>query len=292
MKNNSRLALGTAQFGLSYGVANKSGKVSIEEASEILHIAADNGIHTLDTAIVYGESEEVLGKIGVKKWNIISKLPEIPQNCKNINSWVNNSVQDSLKRLKKESIYALLLHRPEQLFTEYGDDLFSSLKELKKQKVVKKIGISIYSPSELDFIYENYSFDLIQAPFNIIDQRLNTSGWLTRLKEEGTEIHVRSVFLQGLLLMNANERPEKFAHWQPLWKKWDCWLNENNLTPVQACLGFALSYPEIDRVVFGVDNARHLKEILKTVEENIPKIPDYLMNEDIDLINPSRWGKL
>ena len=285
----SRLALGTVQFGIPYGISNQQGKVSLDAATEILNYAHIAGINTLDTAIAYGDSENCLGGIGVKDWQVISKLPEIPIATNDVSSWVRESVNGSLQRLRTPCLYGLLLHRPQQLLSDKGQEIYNALNLLKKEGLVDKIGISIYSPTELEELCNRFSFDLIQAPFNIFDRSLKQSGWLSRLKLAGVEVHIRSVFLQGLLLMNPPNRPAYFNRWQPIWTEWEQWLYTNNLTALQACLSFVLSNPDIDRVVVGVDCLSQLQEILAATTIEIVKPSDKLCCDDPDLINPARW---
>jgi len=285
----SRLVLGTVQFGIPYGISNQQGKVSLDSATEILNYAYIAGINSLDTAIAYGDSENCLGQIGVKDWQVVSKLPELPIETKDVLSWVRKSVKGSLQRLQTSGLYGLLLHRPQQLLSPLGQELYNALNLLKEEKLVNKIGISIYSSTELEELFDCFSFDLVQAPFNIFDRSIKQSGWLTRLKSLGIEIHVRSIFLQGLLLMNPSNRPAYFNHWQPIWTEWEHWLNTNNLTALQACLSFVLSNPEIDRVVVGVDSLSQLQEILAATTIEVVKPPDKLCCDDPDLINPARW---
>ena len=287
---NRRLALGTVQFGLLYGIANQVGQVSRDEAAKILGHARTAGMDTLDTAIGYGDSEAILGGIGVDQWQVITKLPEIPLTCADVASWVQDSVADSLDRLRVPRLHGLLLHRSQQLLGLHGDKLYRALVFVRDQGKVEKIGLSVYGPDELDVIWPSYQFDLVQAPFNILDRRLVSSGWLNRLRQAGTEVHVRSVFLQGLLLMDTANRPEKFNLWQSLWDDWHRWLTDHALTPLQACLNFATSQPEINRVVVGVDSLEQLREIFACAE-NLGKIPpESLMSDDLDLINPSHWS--
>lgn len=287
-----RLALGTAQFGLRYGVANTSGQVSPDEVTAILQQAWAAGVDTLDTAIAYGDSEQRLGDIGVEGWRVVSKLPAMPSDCKDIGGWVEDAVECSLRRLNIDCLYGLLLHRPHQLLEPGGEGLYAALVELKDDGLVERIGISIYDPEELDRLWPRFQLDLVQAPFNVLDRRIETSGWLTRMHQAGAEVHVRSVFLQGLLLMEADRRPEKFDRWQRLWIRWNQWLIEQALTPAQACLGFAMSRPEVDRVVVGVDDRRQLGEILSAAETRVPVLPTMFKTDDPDLINPSRWDTL
>ncbi len=287
-----RLALGTVQFGMPYGIGNTTGKVNINEGKKILEHAWAAGIGTLDTAFSYGESEALLGECGIEQWQVISKIPAIPEDCDQVYDWVHNTVISSLKRLQCDFLYGLLLHRPEQLIGENGQELYHALLDLKKRGLVKKIGISIYHPLELNEIIPKFAVDIVQAPFNIIDRRLLTSGWLRKLHMAGIEVQVRSIFLQGLLLMDERKRPEKFSRWSTLWENWHGWLREEGLTSLQACLGFALSYPEVNRVIFGVDSVNQLKEILAAADTNIPIPPSILETNDLDLIIPSRWEAL
>ena len=286
----SRLVLGTVQFGMPYGIANRAGQVSRVEAAAILDHAGRRGIDTLDTAIAYGESEQRLGEIGVEQWQVISKLPAIPELCPDVMAWVQESVLGSLQRLRIPRLRALLLHRPHQLLGPQGSALHKALVEVKRKGMVEKVGISIYDPDELGAIWPNYQFDLVQAPFNVIDRRLAVSGWLERLRQAGTEIHIRSVFLQGLLLMEAAKRPAEFNRWRPLWEQWHRWLDNQALTPLQACLGFALARTEIDRVVVGVESLTQLQEILASVETPPVEAPVVLMSEALDLLTPTRWA--
>jgi len=287
-----KLAIGTAQFGQPYGIANQAGQVSLHEGKAMLQLAADNGIDTLDTAIAYGDSEQRLGEIGVQGWQVVSKLPIIPDDCADTLQWVTEAIDGSLQRLNVNSLYGLLLHRPQQLMEKNGDKLYRALQQLKQEGLVQKIGISIYAPSELDTLCNHYQFDLVQAPFNIMDRRLIDTGWLSRLAEQGMELHVRSAFLQGLLLMAPSDRPSKFDRWAPLWSKWHEWLKDVNLTPLEACLRYTLSFSEISRVIVGVDNRNQLKQIIHATKGSLPQIPDVLKTDAPDLINPAHWAAL
>lgn len=287
---NSRLALGTVQFGLSYGVANQGGQVGHQEATKILNCGFAAGLDTLDTAIAYGNSEQRLGEIGVERWRIVSKLPPIPDRCADVLSWARESVSDSLSRLGVDRLYGLLLHSPQQLLDVQGPAIYAALQYLKMDGVVEKIGISIYAPQELDELLHRYRFDIVQSPLNIFDQRLIATGWLGLLRQADVEVHVRSVFLQGLLLMDRNNRPRQFDRWAALWSKWDEWLVQTRLTPLQACLRFALSFPQISKVIVGVESLHQLDEVLSASVGLPPEIPDGLRCSDSDLVNPARWS--
>lgn len=287
-----KLALGTVQFGLNYGVANARGQVSLDEAGAILRTAAAGGVDTLDTAMAYGDSERRLGEIGVAHWKVVTKLPSIPDDCTDVEAWVTASVQSSLSRLKVGDLYGLLLHRPDQLLSARGAALYRALRQLKADGLIERYGVSIYDPAELDALCVAHQFDLVQVPFNVFDRRLIQSGWLSRLTAQGTQVHVRSVFLQGLLLLPTHARPAEFERWAPLWAAYDRWLQDAGVTPLQGCLRYALSFAGIDRVIVGVDSERHLTEILNAADGAAPEIPDALMTDDPDLLNPARWPLL
>ena len=285
----NRLALGTVQFGLPYGIANQLGQVTRPEAMAMLQLAAENSIDTLDTAIAYGESEACLGEIGTQSFKVVTKLPAVPEDDTDVSKWVNQQLSESLSRLGCTSIYGLLLHRPEQLLGPNGEELYKALQTLKDKGQVQKIGVSIYSPDELNALMPRYHFDLVQAPFNLVDQRLSSSGWMRRLKDFDVEIHTRSLFLQGLLLMRKAEIPAKFLPWDRLWQTWHKWLDDHSVSAVQACLAFSLSFPEIDRVVVGADSKKQLAQIIDAAKpQRIIDMPN-LKCDDENLINPARW---
>jgi len=285
-----RLALGTVQFGQAYGIANHAGIVEPGAIAQILTCGWNAGVGTLDTAVSYGVSEQRLGETGIEQWQVISKVPALPHGRADVAGWLEGAILGSLERLRIPRFRGLLLHRPDQLLGTRGGALYEALVALRDQGLVDKIGVSVYGPEELEALCPQFRFDLVQAPFSVIDRRLVESGWLARLRKEGVEIHVRSLFLQGLLLMEPGGRPDAFERWQALWDRWHGWLDEQSVTPLQACLSFALSEPRIDRVVVGVDNLRQLKAILAAADAVLPPPPTDLRSSDLDLINPSRWS--
>jgi aryl-alcohol dehydrogenase-like predicted oxidoreductase len=288
-----KLALGTVQFGLDYGIFNASGCVAEHEALAIVLRAQESGMNTLDTAIAYGSSETVLGRLGIEQWKTITKLPAVPDGCDDVNQWVRCQLQQSMVRLRVTRLYGVLFHRPGQLFERStGPSLYAALQQFKSRGQVQKIGVSIYSPIELDALLNDYGFDLVQAPLNILDRRLVDMGWARRLHEMGVEVHARSAFLQGLLLMPPGERPAKFGRWSDIWNTWDAWLNQTGLTPLQACLRYFNDLPEIDRVVVGVDTVAQLNEILGETNGALSSLPEFCPLQDERLINPATWNNL
>jgi aryl-alcohol dehydrogenase-like predicted oxidoreductase len=288
----NKLTIGTAQFGLNYGIANKNGQVSLTEIEKILDFSQSSGINSLDTAIAYGASESRLGTVGIKNWDVISKLPAIPEECLNVKDWVVKSIEESLDRLRVTSLYGLLLHRPDQLFAPDGFKLYEALKFLKDAGMVQHLGISVYGPDELIKLSEYKDVEIVQSPFNIFDRRLMDDNLMNQLTGEGREIHVRSVFLQGLLLMESGDRPLKFLQWRKLWQDYDDFVLTCGLSKLQVCMKYVLSFDQIKNVIVGVDSVNQLKEICDAATGSFLELPEYLRSNDLLLINPASWQTL
>lgn len=289
----SKISIGTAQFGLNYGVANKQGKPSLEKSKNILNDARKCHIRMIDTASAYGNSESVLGQIGVSDFKITTKIPSIPDNQQNIESYIKNKLEFSLKNLRVKELDTVLVHDAEQLANKkYFEPIYKVLTRFKERNIIKKIGISIYEPRELDQIEGLEKFDIIQSPYNIFDRRLKTSGWMKKLKDRGIGIQARSIFLQGLLLMSKGSRPNKFHKWTEIWKQWDSWLENEKIMPLNACVNFIFNENLIDSVVVGVDSEDHLDEIYRSIKHSSDAFPISLNSDDEFLVNPVNWDKL
>jgi aryl-alcohol dehydrogenase-like predicted oxidoreductase len=286
-----KLALGTAQFGLSYGVSNTSGQVELSEVKNILLEAKNHNIGTLDTAAVYGNSESVLGKVGINQFNVVTKLPPIPKEINDVDLWTIHQVKSSLTKLNVDFVSGLLLHRSADFLEMHGNQLFDSLRKLRDSGAIGKIGVSIYNPDELDALEERgIEIDIVQAPFNILDRRLESSGWLKKLNLSGIELHTRSVFLQGLLLQRKFQRSSYFNRWNNYFNKFDEWIFDTKQTPLSASLNFSYSYKGINKVIVGVQSRSQLAEILSSISQNpLFPIPDELKIDDPLLINPINW---
>lgn len=287
-----RLALGTVQFGLAYGIANQAGQPSQGDAAGIVAAARAAGMDTLDTAIAYGESERRLGEIGIGRWRVVTKLPAMPEGVTDVVEWVQTSVDGSLSRLGVTHVVGLLLHRPADLLGPMGAGLADAMRRERAEGRVAKIGVSVYDPSELDATWPILAPDLVQAPFSVVDQRLATSGWLGRLTDAGVEVHARSAFLQGLLLMPRGSRPPRFDRWSELWREWADWVAASGRSPLEVALGHVLAQPGIDRVLVGVDTAGQLAEIVRAASDTARSAPMSLASSDLDLLTPSRWNTL
>jgi aryl-alcohol dehydrogenase-like predicted oxidoreductase len=284
-----RIAIGTAQFGMPYGIANAVGQIHPKEAAAILHRAAQSGIDCIDTAVAYGDSEACLGEIGVANWEIITKLPPLPETLHDVAKWVDEQVAASLQRLRVPRLGALLLHRPTDLLGTHGTTYRSALRRTKERGLALALGVSIYDPLDLDALWPVFRPDLVQAPFNVLDRRLDRSGWLERMKKEGVRVHTRSTFLQGLLLMPVAKRPHYFQRWATHLDRWLSWCSEHDCAPLRVALGFALAHPDVQKVVVGVDSVAQLEEILVAASSSVVLPPSDLLSDDRDLIEPWRW---
>lgn len=285
----SRLAIGTAQFGMRYGVSNTADSVPDEQIVAILAMARAAGVDTVDTAIAYGDSEQRLGRSGISGWRVVSKLPPLPDGVHDVEHWVFSELAGSLERLGIDQLEGLLLHRPADLLGPNGSAYSRALERARGEGLTRSIGFSIYSPDDLASLISTLRPDLIQAPFNVVDRRLASSGWLEDLSEREIRVHARSAFLQGLLLMPGTDIPAWFDRWRTLLDTWRQGCAALGTSPLVVALRFVLSWPSIERVVVGVASTRQLEEILAaagTVQEY--GFPD-VQSQDPELIDPSRW---
>ena len=285
------LTIGTAQFGLKYGFKNK--KIKKKDLKKILKTLQSNKLKYFDTAISYGDSEKIVGEACIKNFKVVSKLPPLPNKYLNLDAWVNENVNLSLKRLGIDSLYGLLIHKSDNFFGSEGKKLIEALHTLKSNGLVKKIGVSIYDPDECEKVLKYTKLDIVQAPLNLVDRRIVSSGLLSKLHADKIEVHTRSVFLQGLLQMPRIKMPKYFEKWSTIWDKWYFELKKNNISPTEACLLYPLSLREVDRVIVGVDNIVQLKEIIEKSKLHKSNIDwSFMTSNDQMLINPSNWNKL
>jgi aryl-alcohol dehydrogenase-like predicted oxidoreductase len=257
----SKLAIGSVQFGLEYGISNNHGQTKSDEVEKILQLAISNGINTLDTAHGYGSSEETLGNFNLEKWDIVSKFSEASDNVS-----LRKSLKESLKRLGVKNLHGYIAHSASLLIENPG--LWTILKQFKSEGLVKKIGYSLYHLHELERLLENDMIpDLVQLPYNIVDNRF--SSRLPMLKDYGTEIHTRSAFLQGIFFMDYKKLNSHFGEIIPFLKDLDSKFN----TP-ESKAGFLLNYclqnPYIDKVVIGVNISEQLEQNIQSLNNQLP----------------------
>ena len=291
-----KLGLGTAQFGLDYGVSNSVGKTTPDEVTTILELTASKGITLIDTASMYGSSEAVLGPtlstMG-HPFKIVTKTPRFGTPCLTVAdvTHLNRVFYQSLSALQAPSVYGLLFHHADDLLADGASLLVEKVCEFKQRGLIKNWGFSAYTGQQIDEILNHFTPDLVQVPVNVLDQRLISGGQLSRLKQAGIEIHSRSAFLQGLLLMSPASRNPFFDQYSDLL---DSFLSEarvNDLSPLQAALQFVMNIEEIDHVIVGVCSAVELEQISAAVASLRDKsvVYEQFASDDERLLNPAIW---
>jgi len=287
MKN--KIILGSANFNQLYGI--KKNFIKKSEIKKLFDLALKNKIKTIDTSPLYDKSEKIIGLLNNNRFKIISKIPKPPKNIKreNIKKWLKQSVMISLKNLKIKKFECLLLHNANSLLCKNGDEIYKGIRNMKINGFTSKIGVSIYDFNVLDIILKKFKFNLIQAPFNILDQRLVEKGWLKKLKKRKIEVHARSIFLQGILLLKHNQLPKKLIKLSKKLMVWENWLKKNKFSSLQVCLSFVLNQRQLDGIVVGFNNTNQLNQILKLKQiKNNFSLPN-LNIKDKKLIDPREW---
>jgi len=293
----SKLAIGTVQFGMNYGVSNRQGQTQANEARQIIRYADRCGIDCYDTAPAYGNSEEVLGVLlhdtGVRSaCRVVTKTPHLKVDRVDEESieQVRRIFRESLQKLHSERVEGLLVHAADDLLIDGGKDFYRALREEKECGRVEKIGASVYTGEQIDAILERFDIDLVQLPLNILDQRLLHGGQLDRLKEHDVEIHVRSIFLQGLLLMDQERLPEYFEpHRAPI-DRFHAIAAERNLSPLQLSLGYGIALSHVDKVVVGVNDLQQLQQVVDVAQAQVEmeELHELAVAESA-LLNPAMW---
>ena len=284
----NRIVLGGAQLGLPYGILNGGETLSREEVARILDTAAGHGIDAIDTAIAYGQSESVIGETAQNRFKIISKLPPIPLDVSNVSQWVRTQVDASLSRLKCTSLDALLLHRSQDLTDAHGAELYEAINSLKVEKIIQRFGVSIYTPDELSGIIGTFDIDVVQAPLNVFDRRI--LGVIDQLTALNIEVHVRSVFLQGVLIAKPENRPQRFQPWSEHFARFDEWVLSSGVSAMACCLAFALQQSGVAKLVIGTTSPEALTEIMTSIPNTKLEVPADLQSSSEQLIDPRVWS--
>jgi aryl-alcohol dehydrogenase-like predicted oxidoreductase len=293
-----KLALGTAQFGLDYGISNSQGQVPYSQVKDILEHASALGINTLDCAGSYGNSEKVLGELPESgHFNIISKIPALTNNETSINKYL----QRSLMHLQRDEIDVLLFHQADNLITHpKKKQLFKQLQILKSQNVVKKIGVSVYSPEQLQTVADNFSIEVAQVPINIFDQRFISKDIINLCQEKQIKLHARSLFLQGLLFIEQERLVSYFTPFKDKLKAFGQLAKHLNCSTLSLALAIvtqeSFSHNNvIEQLVVGVCNVEQLTEIVDAYSQattlNISKNELLILADSrVGFINPSMWS--
>lgn len=306
---NMKLGLGTVQLGMPYGIANQLGQPSRQEAINMLNFARDNGIELLDTATGYGESETIIGeyfasysnsKENISPMKVVTKISLISEVIKytaeEMYQLLKGRLKESLTRLNMDVVDYCLLHSPINLYS-HDMKVVQALKNLKEDGFIRKIGASVYTPDQVKQFLNINGLDIIQVPLNIFDHRLISLGYLNMLREKGIEVHARSVFLQGLLMLPADGVPHSLSEVKRPLELLKNLAVKIKLTPAQLALLFVRDLKEIGRVIVGCESLEQLKDNINTMK--MPKIDSYIkaeisksfVNIPEYILDPSKWRR-
>jgi len=286
----NNIVIGTANFDNVYGIQKfKLSKKKIKQ--KILKVILKSKIRTLDTAFDYNQSLNLFKNSNLKNYKIITKV-KLP--AKNIDFFLKNFENKIISKINELEINYfdyLLLHNSDDLKIKKGQILLDKILNLKKKKIIKKIGVSIYDPKELAVVYKNFKPDLIQAPLNIFDQRLINSNLYNLMKKNNTKLQVRSIFLQGMLLKDINELKRMHVNKKLINKIsiFEKWCEKKKISRLEACISFIKKIKNIKFITIGFNSDAELKQILKGFKskKNIYfKQPSIISNQ---LIDPRKW---
>ncbi|MBD1582219.1 aldo/keto reductase [Pseudoalteromonas sp. S16_S37] len=292
-----RLALGTVQFGLDYGISNKSGRPSLSEVERILRLANTENIKLLDTALGYGESHQSLAKYQPlhSQFSIVTKLPPLQANMftqADVELYIRY-VEQCFSDLKCSSLKALLFHQASDAFKLGVKPLIDYLVKQQQKCRIEKLGVSIYSGTPISLFFESNFINLVQLPFNVFDDYFKKAGALKALASHGVEIHSRSCFLQGLLLMPIEQLTPYFHPWLAQLEMFHKQAKHHNVSLLTLCLAYVVKEPEIKQILVGVNSEQELIEILEAYQKATTIDPKELINMAVDdpkLTNPALWN--
>lgn len=291
-----KLILGTVQLGLDYGISKK--KPTLEQSLEILNYCIKNNINTFDTAQDYGNCEEIISNITSKNMEVITKIKFHSKDSNIINyELILEKVKQSLKTLKIKKIFTLLLHS----FDDFkSKDLIDNLSKVRDIGLIKKIGVSVYTVNEAIEVLKDERFTVIQIPFNYLDNQWENKEFKSLIKKRyDVKIHVRSIFLQGILINDFKYWPKiKNYNFEPIYNNISNLCKKYKLKKIELVVGYIKSIKWIDSVLFGVDNIEQLKENID-LYKNTSELNQDILNECIkifvnipnELTNPSLWNK-
>ena len=300
----SRLTLGTVQLGLNYGIANKAGQPDQSKSFGILDAALEAGINTLDTAYDYGNAEVVIGeylKVKAERplLNIVSKF-RIEQGHVGkidlIRRDVHNKVRKSLADLGIEKIPIYLFHQSKDQPLEIMEESISLiLGELKSEGLIGKGGISVDRPVNMDLIINNNSFECVQVPINIFDQKLIKDHTLVELKKKNKIVFARSIFLQGLFFLEPGLLTGNLNQAEIYLKSLRLLAEKSGLTVAQLAFSFVRDLEGITSLIFGAERIEQvhqnvqllgIPELSEEVRVNASKLFEDMPEE---IITPRLW---
>jgi aryl-alcohol dehydrogenase-like predicted oxidoreductase len=285
-----KIILGTANFGNHYGIANRDEYSKDKNITEIINTAVELGVTSFDTAKAYGEAEMILGYniVGKDHLNVTTKIGKT--DCGKT-SQVISSIQKSLENTKLEKFSAVLLHDSSVLEGNYRNEVKNGLLELLKLGFCDRIGVSVYSEDEVIKTKKNFpELTEFQIPENICDQRKLTSPYLKELACSGNNITVRSIFLQGLLLMDANDVPKELNSAKERLTELKEFSELNAVSILDACIAYAKSIPWASGLVFGIDTTQQLRKIVSSFNQSLNLDANDAPRLDAWTLDPRNWS--
>jgi aryl-alcohol dehydrogenase-like predicted oxidoreductase len=285
---SSRIILGTAQFGLSYGVNNTKGKPDITKVHSMLRFAYKKGVSCLDTAEAYGDAAEVIGQYH----RMTDSLFDINTKFVSNGSLLRYQLDSSIAKMSCKQINVCFFHDPKDLFLV--EDNITALLEAKAAGKIKKIGVSVYDNDEFAKACEHPCVDVIQFPYNLLDNYTQRIEIIKVAKSKGIELHARSVFLQGLFAMQDSELPAQLKPLIGYLSMLRSIAHEYDFSIMKMALLYALNSKEIDHVLIGVDTLDQLQNNLRDAKGSLPAkaiaaINDVIV-EKVDLLYPKNWS--
>ncbi len=261
----SKIMLGTAQFGLDYGIANKSGKVPYEKAREIVAFALESGINAFDTAPSYGDGEKVLGKIfadlGGKEEDIFisDKISSVPEGISpaEAQEFIRGSVLDSLKRLGFSRISLCLSHQEKDAYR------MDAILKLREEGLIRMGGASLYRAQVAEDVFDSFDCDAFQVPASVLDLRFLRSGLFERFKQAEKAVVVRSIFFQGLFFLPDEEIPEDLVSVRPALKAIRNLAGEAGMSVSELAFRYAMTFPGAGAFLIGAEEVSQLKKNLE-----------------------------
>jgi aryl-alcohol dehydrogenase-like predicted oxidoreductase len=282
------LALGTVQFGVPYGIARKGPLLSDVKVREILNLAFKSGTRLLDTAPAYGDIEQRLARLCAGlDFRIVSKIPPVPSGLNDASAakWALESARTSQKRLG-QMLHALLFHRVEDLLGERGDHVWRAVAEWAKSQQIQ-IGASGYDANVMRSVIENRNLQLAQLPGNAFDQRIKEA---TTNALDPPSLHLRSAFLQGLLLLPYDEAAARLPAARPALEQWRHWLTLRGMSQIRGALSVVKGFESVVACVVGVDNIDQFAQIATTWNLATPISANELAIDDLQVIDPRLWA--
>jgi len=259
------------------------------EIETLLRGAQELGINRFDTAPTYGEAEEFLGKFLDKSPNlqVSTKLGTADTKSEKL---IRASVTNSLRKLQIDTIEILYLHDESVLLQENGQQVFSKLQKILSDGLIKGIGVSIYTYDKLEANYGSFpELSAYQVPENICDRRLLRKELIQDIADQNISVTIRSVFLQGLLLMNSNELPDSLIDCKPSVESLERLADLCGVSVIDLCLSYAKNVDWCSGILVGVDNLAQLQRIVSSDVVLPENWQDFIVPVKENLVDPRNW---